>query len=185
MSKLLSLFTKYKSLFILEEQDGDLHLNFREYDDYLDNIPTSIVKYMSPDNTYLKFINPVQNSLGISWFDKYEEEVGRDLEVFLLGDYHVFVLDGKYIVHLQHVDEKPLLLDDNANIDDYIESIHEKPKGDYPSFFEEAKKLIDMNDVEKTYAAFEKIEEKMSREDFTKFQEEIDNLFGSVAEEVK
>jgi hypothetical protein len=188
MTKFLSLFRKHKCLYILEKCDNSFGLSIREYDDDIkeDHIWCSLVKYLLPSNEYLKKLKLVQNAAGIIWFEPLEEEVTEELRVYAIGDYDVFILADKYIVHLQKSSEPFADLFDDGNVDDYIESIHQASKEDYSGIFDEAKKKMEADPVlyNNLCDAVMSLEGKLTESDYTKYQEEIDSLFDSAAPEL-
>jgi hypothetical protein len=162
--KLLSLFAKCNKLFILEQDEDHLALNYRQYDSKPENIPTSLIKFILPDR--LEHLDIVQNAAGVIWFEECEN--ANKIRAYQMGEFIIFVYKDIHLVHVQELDAEPLSKDDPRNVDDDIaklfelETLERQQRERTPLF--DSTNLCD--ELETLFAESKKLEEMIDAEDF-------------------
>lgn len=188
MTEFLSVFSKHSSLYVLSQTDNGYDLAVTKYDTHINetHIWSSLVKYLLPNEAYLRSIRVVQNTSGITWFEQMAvDEKCDELTYHNVGDYVIFLVSGKYLVHVQHIDDPVMSLDDSDNVDPFIDSLHASVNGEYAEIFEAAKKEFEesperFSSVRDAIMSIDNLEDKLTCGDYEKYKQELDELFSEI-----
>jgi hypothetical protein len=190
MTEFLSVFSKHSSLYVLSRNDDGYDLAVTKYDTHINeaHIWSSLVNYLLPNEAYLRNIRVVQNAAGITWFEQMP--VGEECDQLTyhnIGDYVVFLVSGKYLVHIQRHDDSMISLDDPLNVDSFIDSLHASAVADdeYAAIFETAKKEFEesperFSNIRDAIMSIDNLEDRLTESDYKKYKQELDELFSEI-----